>query len=101
MRVVLPSMSQSSHDILKLEYKSLEEKFLSVQQDLQQRTSKFNDLQKTLETERSAWANDKKTLEDTIVDMSTSERHSESDRSVHEREVRALEERAVVCIYSR
>lgn len=46
--------------------------------------------------ERSAWTNDKKTLEDTIVDMSTSERHSEIDRTAHEREVRALEERAVV-----
>ncbi|KAG8214434.1 hypothetical protein J3R82DRAFT_9457 [Butyriboletus roseoflavus] len=78
-----------------LEYKSLEEKLGSVHQDLQQWTNKFSDLQKTLDTERSAWANDKKTLEDTIVDMSTSERHSENDRTAHEREVRALEERAV------
>ncbi|KAF8443123.1 hypothetical protein L210DRAFT_3620711 [Boletus edulis BED1] len=78
-----------------LEFKSLEEKLHSDQQDLQQWTNKFSDLQKTLETERSAWANDKKTLEDTIVDMSTSERHSENDRAAHEREVRALEERAV------
>ncbi|KAG9315951.1 hypothetical protein JVU11DRAFT_3605 [Chiua virens] len=78
-----------------LEYKSLEEKLRSVQQDVQQWTNKFNDLQKTLESERSAWTNDKKTLEDTIVDMSTSERISESDRAAHEREIRALEGRAV------
>ncbi|KAG6376921.1 hypothetical protein JVT61DRAFT_953 [Boletus reticuloceps] len=78
-----------------LEFKSLEEKLHSVQQDLQQWTNKFSDLQKTLETERSAWTNDKKTLEDTIVDMSTSEKHSENDRAAHEREVRTLEERAV------
>ncbi|KIJ62559.1 hypothetical protein HYDPIDRAFT_93869 [Hydnomerulius pinastri MD-312] len=78
-----------------LEYKSLEEKLRSVEQDLQQSTTKFVALQQTLETDRAAWANDKKTLEDTIVDMSTSERHSESDRTAHEREVRALEERAV------
>ncbi|KIK98776.1 hypothetical protein PAXRUDRAFT_823499 [Paxillus rubicundulus Ve08.2h10] len=77
-----------------LEYKSLEEKLHSVEQDLQQSTVKFNELQKTLETERAAWVNDKKMLEDTIVDMSTSEKHSESDRTAHEREVRALEERA-------
>ncbi|KAF9242663.1 hypothetical protein BU15DRAFT_72775 [Melanogaster broomeanus] len=78
-----------------LEYKSLEEKLHSVEQDLQQSTVKFNELQKILETERAAWANDKKTLEDTIVDMSTSEKHSESDRTAHQREVHALEERAV------
>ena len=100
MRVILLNLTYSSHDIIKLEYKSLEGKLHSVQQDLQQWTNKFNDLQKTLETERSAWANDKKTLEDTIVDMTTSERHSESDRATHEREVRTLEARAVVCVYS-
>ncbi|KAF8843385.1 hypothetical protein BDN67DRAFT_924393 [Paxillus ammoniavirescens] len=77
-----------------LEYKSLEEKLHSVEQDLQQSAAKFNELQKTVETERAAWVNDKKTLEDTIVDMSTSEKHSESDRTAHEREIRVLEERA-------
>ncbi|KAF8547448.1 hypothetical protein OG21DRAFT_1490222 [Imleria badia] len=53
-----------------LEYKSLEEKLRS----------------KTSETELRAWVNDKKTLEGTIVDMSTSERHPESDRATHEPE---------------
>lgn len=53
-------------------------------------------VQQTLETERIAWINDKKTLEGTIVDLSTSERTSENDRNAYEREVRVLEERAVV-----
>ncbi|KAG9308011.1 TPR/MLP1/MLP2-like protein-domain-containing protein [Chiua virens] len=64
-----------------LECESLEEKLRSVQQEVQQWTNKFNDLQKT--------------LEDTIVDMSTLERNSEGDQAVHEREMRALEQRAV------
>ena len=57
---------------------------------------KYTELQKTFETERNAWTNDKKTLEDTIVDMSTSEKHSESDRTSREGEVRQQEERAKV-----
>lgn len=60
-------------------------------------TAKYNDLQKSFEVERVAWANDKKTLEDTIVDMSTSEKNSESDRTSRENEVRQQEERARVC----
>jgi nucleoprotein TPR len=43
-----------------------------------------------------AWTNDKKTLEDTIVDMSTSEKSSENDRTSRENEVRQQEERAKV-----
>lgn len=40
--------------------------------------------------------NDKRTLEDTIVDLSTSEKVSESDRTTHENEVKEQEERAKV-----
>jgi nucleoprotein TPR len=57
---------------------------------------KFSELQRTLESERAAWTNDKKTLEDTIVDMSTSEKQSESDRSLRESETRRQENRAKV-----
>jgi nucleoprotein TPR len=39
---------------------------------------------------------DKKILEDAIVDMTTSEKHSENDRTSREQEVRQLEERAKV-----
>ncbi|OJA16044.1 hypothetical protein AZE42_05491 [Rhizopogon vesiculosus] len=78
-----------------LEYKTLEEKLRSVEEDLRQSASKFSELQRTLESERQAWASDKKTLEDTIVDLSTSERTSETDRSARESEVRQQEQRAL------
>lgn len=51
-------------------------------------------MQKTFDTERTAWANDKKTLEGTIFDMSTSEKNVESDRASRESEIRQQEERA-------
>lgn len=55
---------------------------------------KHADLQRTLESERISWANDKRLLEGAIVDMTTSERSSESERASHQQEVRQLEERA-------
>lgn len=61
--------------------------------ELLQLRAKHNETMKSFETERTAWINDKKTLEDTIVDMSTLEKHSESDRSSWEQGMRALEER--------
>lgn len=64
--------------------------------ELNEIRSQYNEAQKSFETERTAWINDKKTLEDTIVDMSTSEKHSESDRSSREQELRSLEDRAKV-----
>ena len=57
---------------------------------------KFNEQQKALEAERTAWINDKKTLEDTNVDLSTSGKQTESDRNSREQELSALEERAKV-----
>lgn len=53
-------------------------------------------MQKRYEDERVAWTNDKKTLEDTIVDLSTSEKVSENDRTSRESEVKQQEERAKV-----
>lgn len=57
---------------------------------------KLNGQQKSFETERIAWINDKKTLEDTILDLSTSEKQTESDRISREQELKELEERAKV-----
>ncbi len=57
---------------------------------------KFNEQQKAFETERTEWINDKKTLEDTIVDLSTSEKQTENDRNSREEELKALEDRARV-----
>ncbi|KAG6853933.1 hypothetical protein C0991_012425 [Blastosporella zonata] len=76
------------------ECQALKEKLEAAQTELAALTTKYNDLQKTFDAERIAWTNDKKTLEDTIVDMSTSEKHSESDRNTRETEVRQQEERA-------
>jgi nucleoprotein TPR len=79
------------------EHRALQEKLQTAQSELAQTMEQHNELRRALETERTAWANDKKTLEDTIVDMSTSEKVSESDRSLRENEVRQQEERAKVC----
>ncbi|KAJ7236740.1 hypothetical protein B0H12DRAFT_1139991 [Mycena haematopus] len=78
------------------EYKAIQEKLDVAEQELAQFTAKYNELQKSFETERTAWLNDKKVLEDTIVDLGTSEKHSESDRTSRETEVRQLEQRAKV-----
>jgi hypothetical protein len=89
-----------SHRFLQLEYKALQDKLRSVEEDVRQSTDKFSELQRTFESERLVWTNDKKTLEDTIVDLSTSERTSETDRTTRESEVRQQEERALVgCPY--
>jgi nucleoprotein TPR len=79
-----------------LEYKALQEKLQSVQDETTQIDSRYTELQRIVERERAAWLSDKKTLEDTIVDMSTSEKHSESDRSFRETEAHRQEERANV-----
>ncbi|KAF4577004.1 hypothetical protein EYR36_004990 [Pleurotus pulmonarius] len=73
---------------------ALEEKLKIAQEELSQLRTTYAELQKTLESERTAWLNDKKTLEDTIVDMSTSEKSSESDRTSRENEYRQQEQRA-------
>ena len=56
--------------------------------------AQVKDIQKTFDTERAAWANDKKTLEGTIFDMTTSEKNIESDRASRESAIREQEERA-------
>ncbi|KAG2753160.1 hypothetical protein P692DRAFT_20797402 [Suillus brevipes Sb2] len=78
-----------------LEYKALQDKLRSVEDDVRRSADKFSELQRTFESERLVWTNDKKTLEDTIVDLSTSEKTSETDRTTRESEVRQQEERAL------
>ena len=53
-------------------------------------------MQQKFDSERTAWANDKRTLEETIIDLSTSEKNSESDRASRESEIHEQEERAKV-----
>ncbi|KAJ7758135.1 hypothetical protein DFH07DRAFT_772602 [Mycena maculata] len=76
------------------EYSAIQEKLNAAQQELAQYSVKYNELQKSFETERTAWTNDKRVLEDTIVDLGTTEKYSESDRTTRENEVRQQEERA-------
>ncbi|KAJ7432792.1 hypothetical protein B0H11DRAFT_2297225 [Mycena galericulata] len=76
------------------EYNAIQEKLHAAQQELAQFSAKYNELQKSFETERTTWTNDKRVLEDTIADLGTSEKHSESDRTTRENEVRQQEERA-------
>ncbi|KAJ3503028.1 hypothetical protein NLJ89_g8615 [Agrocybe chaxingu] len=76
------------------ERQALQERLDQATKELGELRTQHNEIQKTFEAERTAWINDKKTLEDTIVDMSTSEKHSESDRSTREQEMRSLEDRA-------
>ncbi|KAJ7132943.1 hypothetical protein C8R46DRAFT_1181193 [Mycena filopes] len=76
------------------EYNAIQQKLTAVEQELAQFNAKYNELQKVFDTERTAWTTDKKVLEDTIVDLGTSEKHSESDRTSREHEVRQQEERA-------
>jgi nucleoprotein TPR len=81
---------------LQSEYQALQEKLRATQDELTHLTAKYSDIHKSFEAERIAWTNDKRTLEDTIVDMSTSEKNSENDRTSRETEVRQQEERAKV-----
>ncbi|KAJ3573187.1 hypothetical protein NP233_g2600 [Leucocoprinus birnbaumii] len=76
------------------EKKSLEERFSVLQQELEQVKAKYLELQHVFDTERAAWASDKKLLEGTIVDMSTSEKHSEEDKGKWEQDLKASEQRA-------
>jgi nucleoprotein TPR len=55
------------------------------------------ELTRKYEADHAAWASDKKTLEETIVDLSTSDKQSESDRASWEASIREQEERAKVC----
>ncbi|KXN81784.1 Nucleoprotein TPR [Leucoagaricus sp. SymC.cos] len=73
---------------------SLEEKLGVLQQELDQVKAKYQELQQIFDSERTAWANDKKLLEGTIVDMSTSEKHSEEDKTKWEQDLKAQEQRA-------
>ena len=65
-----------------------------MQDELTSVNEKHAELQRTLENERIAWTNDKKVLEDAIVDITTSEKSTESERVAQQEAVRQLEERA-------
>ena len=82
--------------LLQSEQNMLQERLRSAQTEIAQLSEKHSELQRNVDSERTAWLSDKKTLEGTIFELSTSEKHSESDRSTWESEARQLEERAKV-----
>lgn len=67
-----------------------------MQQELARLTDKNSELQQTLEKERTTFAQDKKTLEDTIVDITNAEATSRTDQTSREDEIRQQAERAKV-----
>ena len=69
-----------------------------MQQELLEARQSLADMKRTYDSERESWTNDKRTLEDTIVDLTTSEKSSAEDRTSRETEVRQQEERVKVCI---
>ncbi|KAJ3826801.1 hypothetical protein EV361DRAFT_893712 [Lentinula raphanica] len=85
-------IASSNAQIAKIESdkQALEERLQAAQSELTELTTKYNQLQKQHEHDRVTWANDKKTLEDTIVDLST----TENDRETHAAEMKQQEERA-------
>ncbi|KAH8108682.1 TPR/MLP1/MLP2-like protein-domain-containing protein [Phellopilus nigrolimitatus] len=65
-----------------------------MQGELNRLNERNADLQQTLERERAAFAQDKKTLEDTIVDITNAEMNTRTDQASRESDVREQMERA-------
>lgn len=77
--------------------KSLEGQIGSLQEEINRLNAKNVELQQLLEKERAAFTQDKKMLEDTIVDITASEANQRSDQAAHEKEIREQMECARVC----
>ncbi|KAI0310134.1 TPR/MLP1/MLP2-like protein-domain-containing protein [Amylostereum chailletii] len=77
---------QSDNDALQDDLKRVEEELAKSKEAL-------TEIQRSFEVEREAWLNDKKTLEDTIVDLTTSEKAIAEDRTSRESAVQQQEER--------
>ena len=79
------------------EIQALQEKLRLAEERLNEVTQQNAEIQRTFDSERAAWVNDKKELEATILDMTTSAQHSQTDKSTWEAEIRHQEQRAKVC----
>ena len=78
------------------DYNALSENLRVVQQELTASREAMAEMKRTFDEERESWANDKRTLEDTLVELTTSEKHIVEDRTSHDAEIRQQEERAKV-----
>lgn len=79
---------------------ALQSSLKNVEQELEQTVTSLAESKRTFESAREEWLADKKTLEDTIVGMTVSEKNLAEDRltresnaQAHEERVRAAEER--------
>ena len=77
---------------------SYEERSSTLQEDLETLNVKNTELQQTLDRGRAAFAQDKKMLEDTIVDITYAEASSRTEQASRESELREQMERAKVCL---
>jgi nucleoprotein TPR len=94
VRVKQLTTSTVSHTRVQSEKTSLHEKLEAVQTELRKSSEALATVQQNLESERKAWTEDKKLLEDTIADMSSAERSVENAQASRQGELQQLEERA-------
>ena len=76
--------------------KSLEAKVVSLEDEIKRLTAKSAEQQQLLEQERLSYAQDKKALEDTIVDITNAEASSRTDQATRENDLREQMERMKV-----
>ncbi|KIY46697.1 hypothetical protein FISHEDRAFT_46885 [Fistulina hepatica ATCC 64428] len=75
------------------EIRALQERLEAAEKERADMAVKYSELQNSSASERAAWLSDKKVLEDTIVDLTTSSKESENDRHTWESEIQKQEER--------
>ncbi|GJJ13307.1 hypothetical protein Clacol_007559 [Clathrus columnatus] len=73
---------------------SLRDQLRAKDSELATSNARFNELNQQLESERVTFLHDKKTLEETIVDMSSNAAHVETDEAERVNFIRSIEERA-------
>ncbi|KAH9952843.1 hypothetical protein BC827DRAFT_1285905 [Russula dissimulans] len=83
----------SSHSYcLQAQQEELQSTLKNVEQELEQARTSLADTKHVFERAREEWQADKKTLENTIVDMAAAEKNLAEDRSSRESDARAHEE---------
>jgi nucleoprotein TPR len=78
------------------ELQSLQERLRTLETKLADETQKTIEIQQHLESERKAFAADKKTLEETIVDISSSAANTQADEAERASVIKLQEERIAV-----
>jgi nucleoprotein TPR len=68
----------------------------TAERELEETRASLAETKRAFESAREEWQADKKTLEDTIVDMTTAEKNLAEDRLIRESDVHAHEERVRV-----